>query len=327
MSTATLQKPHTTKPITPTLAALRDRAVLVHLEIRRWQPTKNDRRAGKHLVDHFKVQDPKLIRARKTLLRTDGALKDIQQYAGQARARVLAYTTPWDAGGFRLLPNEYFLKLHAELRADKDGFERSVRTFLSGYEDDVKLAESMLRELYDLQDYPSVDVLAHRFLFRVESRPIPDKTHLQTELADQIQKAVIESMEEQFETRVAGVRRDLFERIVKVLDDPTSGLITRLARVENAAPASDDDKKRAPYFTASIMDGVKELIEILPGLNLSNDPELTIAVERMRKQLAPWDRDTLIADGEIREFVLEQATEIRDDAKARVEELVSAFGG
>ena len=136
-------------------------------------------------------------------------------------------------------------------------------------------------------------------------------------------------MEEQFETRVAGVRRDLFERIVKVLDDPTSGLITRLSRVESAPSPGDDHTagKRAPYFTASIVEGVKELVGLLPGLNLSNDPELTAMIERMRNQLAPWDRDTLIADQEIREFVIEQATEIRDDAKARVDELVQAFGG
>ena len=88
------------------------------------------------------------------------------------------------------------------------------------------------------------------------------------------------------------------EGIAQALDDRLGGLADMLG--EQRAADGGDGIKATGTFHDTLVSNVTELADILPGLNLAQDPALDAMARRLREDLASVDADTLRADPIVR---------------------------
>lgn len=135
-----------------------------------------------------------------------------------------------------------------------------VADFVAGYPQLVSAAQTELGSMYDPQDYPPVGDIANRFQMQLTVMPVPSDD-FRVELGD-------EELEK--------IKADVESRVKAAGDKAMEGLWKRLYdRVEKLAERLADPEAR---FQESLLENARELCEILPRLNVADDPNL----EQMR---------------------------------------------
>lgn len=69
------------------------------------------------------------------------------------------------------------------------------------------------------------------------------------------------------------------------------------------------------YFADSLVKNVRELAELLPAFNLTNDPKLTRLTKRIVKELCAEDASVLRKDDDVRKSVAKSADDILADVR------------
>jgi hypothetical protein len=70
------------------------------------------------------------------------------------------------------------------------------------------------------------------------------------------------------------------------------------------------------FFTASLVENVRELADLLPAFNLTNDPVFDGFAKRIQRELCAEDAKTLRENDKVREVVQKSADDILRDVTA-----------
>jgi hypothetical protein len=100
-------------------------------------------------------------------------------------------------------------------------------------------------------------------------------------------------MEKEYNSRIAEATQDIWDRITKI--------VGHMAR-----KLSDPEG----IFRNSLVENVKDLIELLPKLNFTGDPAVSDVIDEMRTLVV--DPDTLRTDSQVRSQVAKEAQQILD---------------
>lgn len=281
------------------------RAMLVNLTIRQWSARKHDKRVSQEVADNH-GNDVALGRFNKSLVERD-ALKPITTAVTVLREYHYKNTLPWLDTGARILPAANYLAYTGEIRKLRAGFEEAVADFLGRYDRYVDEAERRLGTLYRPDEYPSRHDIADRFAIDVGFLPLPEANDFRVELGDLEERRIKAEIEERMAAAVEQAHRSLWQRV----HEAVAHMVERLNAYQK-----DADGKVMATFRDSLVGNVRELVELLPRLNLTNDPEL----ERMRQRIA-------------RELAVEEAETLRDNATVRAsvaraaEDILSQMAG
>jgi len=161
------------------------------------------------------------------------------------------------------LPTENYLKFMADFRQLKGEWEIMVRDFIVGYPQLVSVAQSSLGALYDPADYPAPSTIGERFRMTISIMPVPS-TDFRVAIGDE----ELEKIRADVESRVKAAGDKAMGDLWKRLYDRVKVLAERLA----------DPQAR---FHESLLENANDLCEILPRLNIADDPKL----EQMRCEL------------------------------------------
>lgn len=242
-------------------------SVLVDLNIAMWTARKNDKRVSEE-IDIAKNTKAKSGNFHKKLFAGNNALDEMQKFVTQVRTYHYNNTLPWSDAGTRLLVMGRFMEYNTKMREFESEFDALKQKFLENYNAMISTSAFTLGELFNREDYPNPDVIAHKFYFKYEYMPVPQSGDFRVDISNEGIQELVGRYESQFETRVKTAMQDAWTRLHECL--------TRMS--ERLDYQEDKDKK---IFRDSLVDNAIELIDMLKCMNITNDPEL----ERSRVQL------------------------------------------
>lgn len=297
-----------TIPTSATSASLYDKAMLVSLNIRNWQARKHDREISEEVArDHATGKPSDAVGRYNKILIDKAALKPIQEIISAARTHHYFNTLPWSDAGQRILPAANFFAYSEKQREFKAKFEAAARDFVADYEAHVAEARVRLNGMFREEDYPKPGELARKFAMAFEVMPIPSADDFRVSSlgageVEQIKAAIAERMEREFENAA----RDLWERI----HERVSHMAERLRAYSVEVDPATGKTTTHGAFRDSLVENLRELVEVLPRLNVTGDAALARMAEELQADLCRHDAAELREDASLRRAVAMNAEDI-----------------
>jgi len=293
--------------LTKISSPLSRKATLVSVNISQWTARKLDKRVTDEVNrSHNAVSDAG--RYNKLLIEAK-RLETLNSIVGQARKLHYTMTKPWADEGMRILPNALHAKFADEFRKLKRDFDVAADEFAAEYPRFVEERKRALNGLFNENDYPSAAEIRSKFRLETKTFPVPEADDFRSDVldADTIDD-IKREIGETSETVLNDAMKDTIESVVKVVGH----MAERLATYGQRKPG----EKKGSFFTDTLVSNVRELVELLPAFNFTNDPALTQITERMRRELTVEEAETLRTNPAARESVKRSADDILKDVSA-----------
>ncbi|MGF6997427.1 hypothetical protein [Paraburkholderia sp. GAS32] len=227
--------------------------------------------------------------------------KEVVSIGNRIRSYYYDHSLKYDQLGVRLLPTMVYMDFSDHMRKLKDEFELAVSVFLTDYLDLKEKARAELNGLFNEADYPSLAQMSGKFGIKMAVLPFPDASQFGIDLPDDVLSALRTDIDQHVLASISTANNDLVGRLYEA----TSKLADRLYAEGNVR--------------LDVTNQVRELCELLPKLNFSNDPKLTHILEQAKKHLAVHTGADLKESRVLRSQVAAKAQEI--------EGLMAAFMG
>lgn len=235
---------------------LQQKAMLVNLNISQWTASKKDKAVSLAVQQQHKANEKKAGWFNKRLI-DPTALEPISKIEGRIREFHYKLTLPWGDNGDRILPAKVYMDYVDGLRKFRTEFDDAVDTFVNKYPLLVQEARVMLGTMYDPGDYPDISNIRHRFDLKTTFAPVPDaedfRVNVGADEIEEIKKSITAGVADRQRAAIKecwGRVRDVVERIQERLATPDA------------------------IFRDSLIENAKSLMELLPKLNITEDPEL-----------------------------------------------------
>lgn len=285
---------------------LSSRAMLCGLRITNWTARKLDKRVTAEVnAEHGASADAG--RYNKALLAKD-SLAPIVTAANAARSLHYARTLPWLDDGARLLPAAAYADFAPRMGRLRDEFNAAVDAFVAGYPAYVDAARVRLNGMWRAEDYPAVSEIRSRFSFSVRVLPVPDAGDFRVDVGDAAAAEIRAAVERDTRAALETAMRDAWARVAETV----GRMAERLAAYKPGA----DGSRAEGIFRDSLVENVRDLAAILPGLNLTNDPALSAVADRMARELCQHGADDLRESDVLRKATAESAESILADVSA-----------
>ena len=283
---------------------LSSRAMLARVSISQWSARKTDKRITREVITAHNATDD-AGRWSKTLV-AKNALESIAKAADSARATHTTLTLPWTDNGMRILPAAGYIVYTNRMREHRETFESAVTAFCAAYPSFVEQARRDLNGTFDAADYPEPGEIIARFGFATRIFPVPDASDFRVDLGDADAAAIRADIEQASHEALAGAMRDAWERIAEAVG-------RMVERLNGYKPSKGKGDKASNTFRDSLVGNVRDLVALLPVLNLTNDPRLADVAARMERDLCQHDADDLREDDNARASTARAAQAILDD--------------
>lgn len=272
--------------------------MLATLNISQWTNRKHDKNVSAEVeIQHGAGADAG--RYNKQLI-DKAALEPIAKVASACRIYHYKVTLPWGDNGDRLLPGALFVEYTDQVRKYKGEFDIRVREFVAAYPTLVMAARNRLGSMYVSSDYPLAHEIGDAFAINTAFSPVASAGDFRVELNEEY---------------VSAIKREITDRTAMLQKDAVKNCWERVRTVvaNIHERLSDKDKK----FKDTLIENARELIEILPALNITNDPELTKLEADMKALLLPPER--LRTDQRLRSDTAAKAADILARMTGRAE--------
>jgi len=285
---------------------LASRAMLMTLSLTAWSARKLDRKITDETnARHGAHSDAG--RYNKALLSKD-SLAEIARIDAEIRAHYYAVTSPWlDREGTRILSSVHAVKELQWFQAKRHEREDAVARFVAGYPQFVDAARVRLNGMFNESDYPTPSAIAGKFRFAVSVDNVPDADDFRVEMADGQADDIRREIEARSNAAVETVIRDCYTRIAEHVGKMSE-------RLKAYRPAVGDGKAEG-IFRDSLVGNVRDLVNLLPALNITGDAALSQIAARMQA-LTVEDASALRELPAVRESVARDADAILADVTA-----------
>jgi hypothetical protein len=285
--------------MTQVATPLSRKAVLVAVSISMWTARKLDRKITDEVnKEHGATQDAG--RYNKLLIESK-RLADLTKISSAGRALHYEQTLPWADEGPRVLPNARFEDFCNKFRKLKREFDAAADDFERAYPEAIEERKRALNGMFKAADYPTPGDIRSKFAFEMKVLPFPDAQDFRADLdAD----------------TVADIRAEIEKTTVNVADEvlkaTTERIVKAVGHMAEKLKEYDNPKKKS-FFLDSLVENVRDLAELLPAFNLTEDPALTAITDRIKKELCVEDAQALRDKKTVRKQVRASADQIVAD--------------
>ena len=241
---------------------LTEKAMLIDLSIGYWEGRKRDKVVSQDVITSKRAEQD--AGSWWTRIVSPSMLKNIGTAVNKGRTLHHRLTLPWSDTGPRILPAAMFLKYTTEMRKIETEYHEAVDQFLQEYPQAVASAETRLGDLFIADHYPTAKKLSHKFKWSIEVTPLPNAEDFRVDLGSSKTKQIRKEIESRVNETMASAMQDLWRRLYEAVNH----IAERLSKEKN-------------IFRDSLMDNVKELCDMLPKLNITDDKKL----EQMRREV------------------------------------------
>ncbi len=286
--------------------SLENRALLIKVSKHTVTFSVTDKQATRETAEHHN-SDITMGKYIKNIIPKE-KLEHLRKTINRVTPFVNTYTSPWLDGGWRLLPVELYERVEKGLRDINQEIEIALDNFCSNYEMSKEVAKNRLGSLFNPSEYPSTDEVRSKFGIDVFFNPIPTKDDIRIEASKEQIEEIKKRVEENSEKSLKSAMKHTWDRVFQALErlkERMSAEITINSKGEEIKPRLFD----------SILGDIRELVELLPYLNIDNDPKLEDVRRKMEKEFAELSMETLREDGDMRKEVANKAEAIIDNIK------------
>jgi len=264
---------------------LSEKALLVNLTISQWSAHKYDKNISKKIEKQHNAHNAG--RFNKNLI-ADDELKEIHKIAGSARSFLYTNTLPWGDNGDRLLPATNYLDFVNEFRNFKTQFDIATNNFIAQYPALKEEARNRLNGMFLEEDYPSLSKVKTKFNIEISFMPISDTADFRLKVDEE---------------EVTNLKFRIEQEISSRINQATKNIWTRLREAVGHMVEKLSDKDAV--FRDSLVTNIRELIEILPRLNFTDDEDINDMLDHMKTLVV--DPETLRTSERIRNQKAEEA--------------------
>ena len=224
----------------------------------------------------------------------DKCLEPLRKFAGEVRTWHYNHTSPWEEG-YRLLGAKLNEKYEQQMVKFAARFYELVEQFLKQYPQYIEAAKTMHGPTFELSDYPSRGAMKAQFHIGREYYPVPKPEHFNAGMQELYGTALTAITEK----KIGDAVTDTWGRLMK----PVLDMAQKLSSPEK-------------IFRDTLVENVKEMVALVPELNLTDDPKLMEAALIIEKELAALDVEKLRED-----------KVVRKDAAEKAKNILARFGG
>lgn len=261
-----------------------EKGMLTNLTIRQWAAVREDKKVSEEVAKQHGATR-KVGRYMKDLIGRDVAeLARVREAASALRQFHYTMTLPWSDEGSRLLPSATYFDYAGGIAERKNAFESAVAAFEKAYPDLKAAAEQKLNGLFDEADWPTPEVFRSKFSVRLRVFPLADASDFRVKLGSEEEELVRKQITTSMMASLSGAMADVFTRLKTCVGD----LMERLARYE-----VDPQGKTVRTFRDSAVTNLRELVALVPKLNILNDPHLRELTEQIDQMLCQREAQEL----------------------------------
>lgn len=200
------------------------------------------------------------------------------------------YSSPWlDLAGTRIMASSVYFEFMGRVQNHRTKIDTARAAFLASYDQYVS-DQTRLARLYNPMDYPTREALASKFVCEVKTIPLAD---VQDWRLDDIQDVttIREQVTKQVETALQKVTRANWLRAGEVIK-------------ELAEKLGGYTGERKGAFRDSVLDDICKLADLLPKMNLGDDPELDRLASEIKQSICQHSPEVLRTDENSRQSVI-----------------------
>lgn len=274
--------------------ALVEKAMVMNLSIGVWQGYRLDREASREVTERAGA-DADAARVNKHLIPKE-ALKPIVTAQNVIRTHFYANTLPWRDNGDRLMTRALFTKFIEAHEGLVTAFKDEVEKFLAtGYPSAIEKAEFRMGAMFDRDDYPAESVLRRKFYADLDIAPISTANDFRVTIDQDHAEKVRASIEAATEQRMRAATADVWRRMAE-----TVGYFQeRMAKPD-------------AVFRDSTVTNIGDLLDLIPGLNVLDDPNIETVRVQIAKAFGNLDAKDIRKDPDHRAQLADEAKEIVD---------------
>lgn len=276
-------------------------SLLVELSVSCWTARKLDKKVGME-VDASKNTKVKAGNYHKHLLAGSPALEAVVKYAAQSRLWNNLNTMPWSDNGQRIVTAEHFYNGYkGQLDLHRTNFNELTANFLQQYPTLISAAAFQLGDLFDREEYPNVEDIAHKFRFHYTISPVPTAGDFRIDINEQAKQELAQQYHEHFNQRVEAAMRDIWGRLHECLTHMSDRL-------------TDGQDGKRKIFHDTMLSNAHSLVQLLGRLNVTNDAKLETARKQLHEAICTTDIDDL-----------KEYDHARAEVKDQVDNILSKF--
>jgi len=291
------------------MTSLSERAVLSVLHIGAYSGVAVDREVTEDTAARYKADALDSGTYTKRLV-AKAFIDPVRKSAGLATRTHKVLTLPWEDRGPRILANTGFQYYTEQMRIRRLDYEAKAKEFAHRWDDAVKEAKSRLSGMFKPEDYDTGAEVLQRFYLDVEIKGIPEAADFRAKLSDGAVKAIVKDIERRADQRLEAAMNDVFHRVL----DVTGHMVERLKNYQ--PPTGKAKGEKGVNFQDSTVYNIKELADILPALNLTNDKRLDELQQRLLADLVEHSPEILKANPKIRSETARKAEKIHNKVKS-----------
>jgi hypothetical protein len=290
------------------LISLASSAVLVSIDTHVWSATKQDRGISNDVADS-KRANRNAGKYVKNLLADHPKHKAIVNYRQTIYNWTKRRTYRWNDAN-DLLPSVDVPKFKQEFSEHRLAFNKLVDDFLNSYGTIVSDMAFKAGDMFNRNDYPSVDELRHKFGVELYVSEVP-MNDFRCGIANDIADDLFETYSRQAENIVTEVMLAQKSRFIEVMESISHCCgVDEIGVDDNTGETKT--RKRKIYDTT--IQKALEMCETFKGFNLSADPDLELARASLQRAL------TDVTAKDIRE-----SDAVRSSVKEDVDSILSKF--
>lgn len=273
------------------MTKLQEKGMLVHLQIRQWSGRKHDKTASTFVSNSYN-SDINATRVNKLLV-PKALLKELEQIVAKSRTYFASNTLPWMDNGTRILPTDKYFDFISGIGTYKNQFEDSANKLQQNYSDflmNIQEQHAHLGKLFDITEYPPAEDILSRFTFETTFAPIPDVTDW---------RFGNDTLKEELEE---ALKKQLIQTEITIKQDITSRVFSKLIHIKEILSAGSKFQNRT-------FDNLDLLADLIPSLNILNDPRITEITNELRV-IAAADTKVIREDDHYKQDVIDQTTNI-----------------
>jgi hypothetical protein len=272
-------------------------AFLVRLSVSTWTARKMDKQATKDAKDRAGAGAKAGVKVYKSVIAAE-ALDKIHSIAGAARLAHRARTVPWQYDGPGAITAAGYASYKATMADYERDFNRAVAHFYTVYEAEREAARGYLGAMFNVLDYPTTTSLAEKFAFSVTAEPMPQADDFRiVGLAPEHVAEIKADIADAGNKALANANMTAWQRVIERVEKLKLGLSNYKGGGKDGA------------FRDSLVENVKELADLIPSINVANDPEL-LRMQQKLIALTAYTAVDLREDDALRAEIIKQAGNI-----------------
>lgn len=267
-------------------ASLAANLMLVNVSFTGWDASITDKSTARE-VEANKGARGKAVGVRKFLLGDNKELTALRSHQGSIGAWFRSQSASWLDGSYRAVPITKYQQILERLSEFQDERKVLVENFISVYATAIQQQAFAMGSLFNRDDYPTEDELRARFTMTVSTIPFrADPNDFRCALP----QAQLDKIKQDYKAQINGAIELAMREAWEQLFNTVKTLANQL-RVKGL-----DGADKTGRIHESTLQALFDTLDVMDGLNLTNDATMTERLRELRKIINGQDVESLRKD-------------------------------